>query len=801
MKLDLSRGKDTPLSKKAYGILLKWIGYSRDKFHEWTGEPNCGYFFDGAYYYGADQCYTALAYAVAVKLGDYDERLTGLSRPRAMEMVIKTIRYLCFTHDTGPKEGVRVMGKNPLTGGTKWGGEGEDFFRATQVGNSLMNLGLACWLLWDDLNEETHRMLFNIFSSYGDKWSNESPRNGVYMDTQAEENGWTAAGIAVCAVLFPNHPRAHIWREGVLKWALNCASVVDDWIKRDDVWGRPLNNRVFTVTFHPDYTAENHHFVHPNYMGAPIEHTGIITLYTRLAGVEDFPMIARNIDKIYDRTLRIWAGPDGSPIPVQSQDWWYYNTPRAAGVNAYMNVLHGSSHGSYLERLSLDIVARVQDGNGNGCFYEREPEKCIVSSNNQDIGDMEHRAASHIALVYLIHYFLGDGTLPKARDEFMEDVRGVYSYPNGGVVVKQSAESFACFSLRNNVLAATLPKDRLFSITVPPSSTMGYIKVKAGKDGAGSPGIFKLEDERVNLYDQGFGVSGKIIRGLGEIVQNVGFAALPDGNTAYFEKIDVIRDCTAEHIKTGLVGVRNDNKEGIPEYLKGYRDIVVFNGGRDERRFYGKYGEERDIIYRWENVDRLTMDGQISYILHDSRGVEYVNHRYYPQWKGVEDYILLNSFPCEITLSSGEKILPFTMFTVPNCNSDKIRDVAFTVCDTPDDDMRVVIGGDYLIYVNFSKHGEQMKGSYRIEDKIQIFDGYMEIKRGKVNWTGGAKGGECGYIRSRGRLNGITKLKGANFEIFGAGKKHICLRNRGDFLAILYKGKRYDIPGGETVVL
>lgn len=780
------------------------------EFKTWPNRPNCGYFFDGAYYYGADQAYTSLAYAVVAKLGEYNENITGLSRERAKKMAIKAIRYLCFTHDTGPEDCVRVKGKNPLTSGTKWGGKDHGFFQATQVGNSLMNLGLACWLLWDDLDGETRNMVFNIFSTYADKWSGERPRNGVYMDTQAEENGWTAAGIAVAAVLFGDHPRANIWHQGVLKWALNCASTVEDWSNTDIINGKPLNQQVFTVTFHPDYTAENHKFVHPNYMGAPIEHTGIITLYTKLAGIKDFPKITRNIEKIYDKTLRIWSSVDGSPIPLQSQDWWYYNVPRAAGVNAYMNVLFKNTDASYLERLSLDIIAKVQDGNKNGCIYEVNPEKCVVSRGYQDIGDMENRAASHISLIYLLHYFSGNGVEPQTEEQFYKDISGVHCYPYGSIIAKQAPSTFASLSWRNSAMAVTMPKHKLFTITTPPSSTFGNIAVKGEKNEQFqdfSKNILKIKDEKIVAYDNGFSVIGEIERGDGKIRQNMGFVALPQGNTVYFEKLNIDSYCEIVKMETGLVGIRNDSKEGITKYLKGYRDVYIYTGDdkdfeKPAERFYGWYGGDHDDISRWKDVKRVNLDNQISYLLHNSMGVTYVNRHCYPKWKGVEDFLILNDRGKDFVLNSGDELPPFILYTVPNTDAKEMKEIEFLVCETGDDNLQITLLEDYLVFTNFNIEAKNAMAKFdMVKGKLNLYRGNVLFNKGLCQWRGHLKGRECGFIEKYSQINLISDPDHAIFEVYINTENSSIIRNIGTKIVFKIGNKMYELEQDEVIYI
>ncbi len=57
----------------------------------------------------------------------------------AREMAIKGVRYLCYTHDSGPEDCVRPsegLGR-PENCGTKWGERGKGFFRESQCGSTV----------------------------------------------------------------------------------------------------------------------------------------------------------------------------------------------------------------------------------------------------------------------------------------------------------------------------------------------------------------------------------------------------------------------------------------------------------------------------------------------------------------------------------------------------------------------------------------------------------------------------------------------------------------------------------------
>ena len=115
------RSKETPLSKRYLRILENWIHVGLEYYQDWPVRPNCGHFFGGCHWYGSDTVAGALAFSVAATAPGYDEKRGGCSRQKLKGLALKGIRYLCFTHDTGPPDCVRPakgLGRKELGGGS-----------------------------------------------------------------------------------------------------------------------------------------------------------------------------------------------------------------------------------------------------------------------------------------------------------------------------------------------------------------------------------------------------------------------------------------------------------------------------------------------------------------------------------------------------------------------------------------------------------------------------------------------------------------------------------------------------------
>jgi len=777
-------GFKTPEMKRLYTILLKFLKNPVSNFHDlgiepdkesfndsipyetrlneyrfWQKYPNCGYFFTGCHWYGTDQSEAALLLAFAAKYGDYDETVAGIPREDIKKMAIKVLRYACFTHDTGPEECVRVDGRNRLQAKTKWGGNfvpwpgpRSKFFQSSQVGSSIQLFGLAAWILWDDLDEETRQMSYNVVTDYAERWWNYEPRDGVYYNTQAEENGWTAMGTFTAAVIFPDDPRAANWREGALRWLLDSGMTPLDMVsseKTED--GKALRERIDHITIHPDFTTENHSMVHPGYLGAPITFRERFMLYTLLAGADVLPGIFHNWQILYNNAFKIWSGADSGAIPIQSQDWWYYSVPLTTHVSA--RLLFHDPHAALLEQKAIDTFERSQASHINGTIYDDEPEKCIVSSDFQNLADMEVGAALAPVFAYLWHMCLGEGIAPVNDAQFEKEIDCVRNYPYGGSVVHRTAKAFSAFTYRNMGLAFVLPEDKLWTITTPPASTFGEMKFKGGcpenEGWSNQVQIRRMDDIRVYDDSDTYAASLTMDRGMGRVQQDVSFISLPDGSAVYFQKVKALQDCEIDEFTSGLVGVRNEHFKCMPEYAKGYHMLYVDNLAPEKMEGY--IGGS-DVLHDYKDASCVTIDDKISYLVRGSNGVRYREHHDYPKWKGIEDFLILNEHE-NLKLKAGETLPFFTLVFLPNMAHEAAKEIDKTFYVSCGGSADAAILGDKLVYSTTRNTKSILEAQFALSSKeVPLFAGEVSFRDGVYTWRMSGKARDCGYLNAAAKV-------------------------------------------------
>lgn len=217
--------------------------------------------------------------------------------------------------------------------------------------------------------------------------------------------------------MFPNHPRNEVWKEGYIRWTLNTAVTSVDKLKNefDKVTyesrdGFRYNGKIYgisSVTFHPDFTAENHGYVHPDYMGAGIILRISSAVFPIISGEEPIGSLFYNFENLYNKILKPWCGVDGNPIPIQGQDWFYHKHHNKLLMHTAMNLFYNDKDAARFEQNCIDIMTKRQDSNSRGCLLEENGEELEVTPGMQSAFNMEAGSIRTVILSYILHMFIG----------------------------------------------------------------------------------------------------------------------------------------------------------------------------------------------------------------------------------------------------------------------------------------------------------------------------------------------------------------------------------------------------------
>lgn len=746
------------LSNRYLNMLLRWVPYCDSTFEEWPNRPNCGHFFGGCHGYGTDTSYPAALYAVLAKIGEFDEEATGVSRERLKTRAIQGIRYLGFTHGSGPEDCVRPLSHNPANSGLKWGRPDEDYFRATQTGNSIAALCTAAQFLWDDLDEEAKLMVQTIAASYADRWCEVRPRSGVYNDTQEEENAWTANGISAAMNLFPDHPNAEKWKTGFIRWALNSVVSYKDCYIQEKVLPAKTRRTAPTeippfinVTLHADYTTENHGFVHPDYLKSGINLRATHLVGAWIGGEEALSCALYNNEEIYERVILKCIQADGFGIAVQGQDWYYNKQHESLFTHAVMNVVHEHPDAAMIERDVLSRMEQVQLSHSSGCLVEEKAEEYWLTPF-QSLKHIEPLNMLSLLKSFLLHSFGGDGVPPSDREAFHRRMEGVHHYPYGSFIIHKTKRAFSAFNWRSNVMGLTLPESGIWSLTPMFNNYVGTVEFETSNGVKGLTNETRVRHvERAHVVPQadGFGACAAIPRGDRELLQHVAFVSLPDGRTVYMEQIHAVKQCRIRRMHTGIIGVRNERYKQLPDVARGYR--TLYGPGGTAKTFEGMFGgspDERDVFMP---VPYLNLDQQVGFQVLGSAGMQYWNRHEFPKYTGVENTLVLNARE-QVELEPGDSLPPLTVFTLPNRTLEETaRHAAETVqLEGPDPQAMVFESQGCLVYANFGDADRTVTAAkplaLALGSRLALYEGSNRIEPEAWTWSGRLGAFSSGYL-------------------------------------------------------
>lgn len=262
----------------------------------------------------------AEALAISLGLGAYDEAATGVSRAEARRVALSLVRSLAYRHRATSADG--------------WGLEWQSALWAHKV-------GLAAWLLWDELTSEeraTVRAMLELEAErlVGYPVPYYRDAGGTVLtpgDTKAEENAWNASLLHLASVMMPRHPHRDAWVYKNLELKLSAFARPADLTSTARLHGRALRDWLAGSNAYDDGLLVNHGIVHPDYM-ATVEHQLEGALVSALAG-EAAPEAAywnaaRTYAALVDRRFTAGARHPDTSAPFAAPGGTIYQPGRAA---------------------------------------------------------------------------------------------------------------------------------------------------------------------------------------------------------------------------------------------------------------------------------------------------------------------------------------------------------------------------------------------------------------------------------------------------------------------------------------
>lgn len=649
---------ETALSRRYLRVLEKWIPVGVRYFAPWPVRPDCGHFLGGCHWYGIESIGGALAFAAAASSPDYDPARCGCSREQLRTMARQAIRYLCFTHDSGPADCVRPaqgLGRSENCG-TKWGERGLGFFRESQCGTTVSGLAVAAALLGDAIDDDTWGMIAAIHADYAARFGEMAPKSGVYVNTQMEENGWTSCGLASVSLLLARDPAAATWAATTRRWMFSTAAspqdAKDHRLFADGQTVAQWTGETFTAL--PDYMAENHGMVHPAYTAAAPLFTGYLGVIHGIFGAPLPDHAFFNRARIYDQ-LKLTTDRTGSMHPVQGMDWPYHFTDPGTITHASAAVLLRDRDAATLERRALATLEARQESNGGRMINPRIAEVC---HDIQDPMAIRECLITGPAYTYLLHRLHGDGPAPTPEREFERRLHGVKVFPHSGFVFHKHPAGQTSLAWRNCPMALPITADGIQTVAPASQSWLGRVTIEDRPDSQHEVSV------HVDNQEHGFAAALVLHRAQGAARQEVLYAGLPDGSALAFERWIACEAVTVTGADQGFLRIINETFAAMKDNCRGWRDIATPDG---TTRFEGFVSADpsSDIIRTYDHPGWLNVDGRLGLVFQGTGATVYHNRHHFNPWWATADDLTLSRMAGPQRVAAGQVITELAALIVP----------------------------------------------------------------------------------------------------------------------------------------
>jgi hypothetical protein len=201
-------------------------------------------------------------------------------------------------------------------------------------------------LVWPDLSDNLREAIKRVAAVEADRIAAKPPKDYHPGDTGAEENGWDSHAPAVALGLDPNHPHAKDWWHALKVYAVNTYSIKADQTSNATIGTDHLKDLVTTANLFDDFTLDNHHIFHPDYVqvcGQELGESLMILELANLLAPSDFPKDFRSYathhaQQVWQQIMRPLTLPDGEFARPNGTDWTLH-TSQTPSYPAYVTTL------------------------------------------------------------------------------------------------------------------------------------------------------------------------------------------------------------------------------------------------------------------------------------------------------------------------------------------------------------------------------------------------------------------------------------------------------------------------------
>jgi hypothetical protein len=258
----------------------------------------------------------AFALSVSLRFGFYGSSKVDVPIEEARAKTLKLIRSIAFRH----------LANSPGGWGNHW-----------QSAQWTHSIGLAAWLLWEDLNTEEREHVRKMVEYEADRlinykvpyWVLKSGKVVYPGDTKAEENAWNANALQLAAAMMPKHGNYKLWMRKYIELRISSVARPSDMYRTDIFHGVALKDWLNGYNINNDGTVINHDRIHPDYMVALIGMNSASSIVFTLANQPTPKAVFLNLSEIYSAMVNLkfssppYAPPGGTIYQEGSSNIYY----------------------------------------------------------------------------------------------------------------------------------------------------------------------------------------------------------------------------------------------------------------------------------------------------------------------------------------------------------------------------------------------------------------------------------------------------------------------------------------------
>jgi hypothetical protein len=553
----------------------------------------------------------------------YDDTLSDADRAELLSKAISALRYVAATH---------VSGNQKCTDGKSWGATTPTSPQSWQSGMWTSSCAFGAWLIWDKLDSDLQQQIERVVAAENDFLIDTKPRNNLWLDTKAEENGWEVPCLVIGEVMFPKHVHAAAWHQAAVRYMMNTLCTDADTRDEQSVEGQPVKQWVGGANIQPDFTLENHNIFHPSYVGCSSYFLTQASMYYTFAGKPVSPAAYHHLLDTWHMFQTIQM-PWGEAVYPQGMDWELHGLP-FINLLATFATRDRDPFASCLEQYAVQYFRAWQKiGEGNLAFP------------GSRLGVIRHSInAEQCSYGLLAHKIFGPSTQPLSTAQATEQEQGVRDYPYVDFIAQRTTSKFVSMSWKNRIMGLVIPigdghlDNPSFCAPIQNGLVGSFDLVPRGDVTA------KVLEHSREINADGFTTIGTLLLNGGRLKQTLRLVSIGPQTAVYEDHVTAQGDVTV-HAERGVpVGIEND------PITFGLRTVTDENG---QRRFEWKHSQPAAALSgAWANVD-----GRLGIVTLAGSGMTYAQASGYTRGMSVGSDVLYGSFSDKgRSFKSGEEV-------------------------------------------------------------------------------------------------------------------------------------------------